>query len=338
MNGVEHLFILLLDDQRYALQLTQVSRVVRMVEITPLPAASPGVLGVVNVQGEVLSVLDLRYCLQQRKRRLEPQDLLVIAQAAGGRVALAADAVEGVRGFPKQLLLPETEPSPRSDYLQGVLKLPDGLVLLCDLERLVSLCPAPIPEGRAPAQQLPAAQEPLPAAGEESRESSRRLLRERAQRLAEEPAQQEEGGRLEIVEFLLSEEHYAFESHYIREVYPLRELTPLPGTPPFVLGIINMRGTILSVLDMRKFFDLAEQGLSDLNKVIILAHGGMEFGVLADAILGVRTIAGAELQPPLATSSGIRSEYLKGVTAGRLVVLDAARLLQDRSIIVHEEA
>jgi purine-binding chemotaxis protein CheW len=337
MNGFEHLFILLLDEQRYALQLSQVSRVVRMVEITPLPSAAPGVLGVVNVQGEVLSVLDLRYCLQQRKRQLEPQDLLVIAEAAGGRVALVASAVDGVRLFPRHPPVSRGDLLRRSEYLERVLKLPEGLVLLCDLEKLVSICQVALPQWGAPAKRASSAQA-LPAAVEEHPDPARRLLRERAQRLAAEPAQQEGVARLEIVEFLLSDERYAFESHYIREVYPLRELTPLPGTPAFVLGIINMRGKILSVLDMRSFFDLAERGLSDLNKVIVLAHGGMEFGVLADAILGVRTISGGELQPPLATGTGIRAEYLKGVTAQRLVVLDAARLLHDRSIIVHEEA
>jgi purine-binding chemotaxis protein CheW len=139
------------------------------------------------------------------------------------------------------------------------------------------------------------------------------------------------------VEFLLSGEEYALESGYVREVYPLRELTPLPCTPPFVLGIVNMRGKILSVIDMRRFFELPGQGVTDLNKVIILHRGSMEFGILADAIIGVRTIAASELQPSLPTLTDIRAAYLKGVTKDGLVVLDAAKMLSDKRIVVHEE-
>jgi purine-binding chemotaxis protein CheW len=130
---------------------------------------------------------------------------------------------------------------------------------------------------------------------------------------------------------------YGVESLYVREVYPLKELTPLPCTPPFVLGIINVRGQILSVVDLRQFFDLPAQRLTDLNKVIVLHDGTMAFGILADAILGVRVIPPDGVQPSLPTLTGIRAAYLKGVTGERLVILDAAKLLTDKALIVFEE-
>jgi purine-binding chemotaxis protein CheW len=111
----------------------------------------------------------------------------------------------------------------------------------------------------------------------------------------------------------------------------------MPCAPPFVLGIINVRGQILSVIDIKKFFDLPEKGLTDLNKVIILHSDSTEFGILADVILGVRSVSLSELQPSLPTLTGIRQEYLKGVTKERLVILDAAKLLCDKRIIIHEE-
>lgn len=163
------------------------------------------------------------------------------------------------------------------------------------------------------------------------------ILRERAMVLAREPETARGGERLEIVEFLLSPERYGIESTHIGEVYPLKELTPLPCTPPFVLGVMNVRGRILPVLDIRKFFDLPEKGLSDLNKVIVLQGDAMEFGILADAIIGTRTVPVADLLPSLPTLTDIRAEYLRGVTAERLVVLDGGKILSDRKIVVHED-
>lgn len=164
------------------------------------------------------------------------------------------------------------------------------------------------------------------------------ILRSRAAVLAREPESPKKAAeQLEVVEFLLSPERYAIESAYIGEVYPLKDLTPLPCTPLFVLGIMNMRGRIISVLDIRKFFDLPEKGLSDLNKVIILQGGAMEFGILADAIIGTRTVSIADLLPSLPTLTDIRADYLRGVTEDRLVVLNGEKLLSDRNIVVHED-
>jgi len=169
-------------------------------------------------------------------------------------------------------------------------------------------------------------------------EETRRILKVRAQALGRksEPAEAI-GERIEVVEFILAQEHYAIESQHVRDVYPLEQLTPLPCTPAFVLGIVNLHGEILSVIDIKKFFDLPEKGLTDLNKVIVLESGGMRFGILADVIVGVHRIRVADIQPSLPTLTGIREEYLKGVTPDRTVILDAEKLLADEKIIVQEQ-
>ena len=169
-------------------------------------------------------------------------------------------------------------------------------------------------------------------------EEKQKILKARAKTLAREPKEEKVAEQyLEVLEFLLAYEKYGIESSYVREIYPLKELTPLPCTPPFVLGLINVRGQILSVIDIKKFFDLPDKGLTDLNKVIILQTDKMELGILADAILGVRSIPLQEIQTSLPTLTGIRADYLRGVTKEPLVVLDGEKILSDKKIIVHEE-
>lgn len=164
------------------------------------------------------------------------------------------------------------------------------------------------------------------------------ILHARAQALARSPEQDPAVDTLlEVLEFRLAQERYAMETRYVREVYPLKDLTPLPCTPPFVLGIVNVRGHILPVLDLKKVLDLPGKGLTDLHYIIIVSGRDIEFGLLADVIVGVRSIPMERLQSSLPTLTGIRSDYLKGVTDECLVVLDLARLLADPKIIVHEE-
>ncbi len=79
-----------------------------------------------------------------------------------------------------------------------------------------------------------------------------RILRERAVHLARPTGSSTpQGALLELLEFRLASERYAVETRYVSEVHPLRDLTPLPGTPPFVRGIVNLRGRILPVYDLK---------------------------------------------------------------------------------------
>ncbi len=142
---------------------------------------------------------------------------------------------------------------------------------------------------------------------------------------------------LKLLEFRLAQECYALETRWVREVSNFKDLTPLPCCPSFVVGIVNMRGRILPVLDLKKFFDLPEHGITDLHRIILVGGNDLELGLLADTIVGVRSVPASDLQASLPTLCGIRGDYLKGVTAERLVVLDMARILTDPKIIVHEE-
>ena len=170
-----------------------------------------------------------------------------------------------------------------------------------------------------------------------TQQEKKKILKARAKLLSRESESPEMSSEcIEIVEFLLANENYGIESTYVREVYQLNDLTPIPCTPSFVLGVINVHGQILSVIDIKKFFNLPEKGLGDLNKVIILHSDSIEFGILADAILDVHSIPLKEIQPSLPTLTGIRKEYLLGVTEKRVVILDGQKLLTDKNIIVRE--
>lgn len=169
-------------------------------------------------------------------------------------------------------------------------------------------------------------------------DEERRILKDRALTLAREPEKAVAAADfIDLVEFELANERYGIELTRVREVCLLKELTPVPCTPPFVLGIINLRGEIRTVINLKEFFGLPGTGISDLNKIIMIYHDQLQIGILADVIRGVRSIALSEMQPTLPTLTGVRADYLRGVTDDRLVVLDAAKILSDERIVVYEE-
>jgi purine-binding chemotaxis protein CheW len=164
-----------------------------------------------------------------------------------------------------------------------------------------------------------------------------RTLLARARLLAQVPVEPQQGGTIEVIEFLLAHERYAFEAGSVHEVRPLEELTPLPCTPAFYLGLVNARGRLVPVIDLKKFFDLPVDGIGDLHRVVFLRNDQTQLGVLADAVEGARRVALDSIQPSLPTLTGIGAEYLRGVTAERLVILDASAVLEDPRLVVDEE-
>lgn len=128
-----------LDEPRYALDLSIVERVVRAVEITPLPKAPEIVLGVINVQGQVIPVVDVRKRFRMPGREMNLNDRFIISRTSGRLVALVVDDVTGVQRLGKREIVSAERDLQFAGYIKGVAKVEDDLVLIYDLDRFLSL-------------------------------------------------------------------------------------------------------------------------------------------------------------------------------------------------------
>jgi purine-binding chemotaxis protein CheW len=128
-----------LDEQRYALRLSVVERIVRMVEISPLPKAPDGVLGVIDLQGRIVPVLDLRRRFGLSPRDPDLNDHLLVARTSRRTVALAVDEVLGIVERPDGEAVPSQEVLSGIAHVEAILKLEDGLVFIHDLEGFLCL-------------------------------------------------------------------------------------------------------------------------------------------------------------------------------------------------------
>ena len=138
-NKLRRLVVFALDGHRYALRLSTVERIVRVVEVTPLPQAPEIVLGVVNVQGRIIPVIDIRKRFRLPGREMSLSDQLVIAHTSRRPVALVVDTVSGVAERSKEEVIAADSILPDLEYVKGVAKLEDGLILIHDLGQFLSL-------------------------------------------------------------------------------------------------------------------------------------------------------------------------------------------------------
>lgn len=133
MNEASRLVVFTLDERRFGLPLSIVERIVHVVEITPVPQAPPVVLGVINLQGQILPVFHLRERLGLPPREMQISDQLIIARSQIRTVALLADSVVGVEEAEATAAM-----APSSGFVDGVVQSLKTLLLICDIERFLT--------------------------------------------------------------------------------------------------------------------------------------------------------------------------------------------------------
>lgn len=175
------------------------------------------------------------------------------------------------------------------------------------------------------------------------------ILHQRAQKFKDLELEKDIGELLDVLEFSLNNEQFAFPLQWVGEVCRVAEITVIPGTPDFVKGVVNLRRKIYSVIDLATLLKLPAPDTVAANSVtpratknsaadyllLTLISAQMGFAVVIDSLNGVKSLSMQQLQTSLPTLSGVQADYFKGVTIDHLVVLDAEKLLQDKKLIVN---
>lgn len=168
-------------------------------------------------------------------------------------------------------------------------------------------------------------------------EQARAILEERAKILARVPVPPLIAAEVLVVAtFRLGDEAYAIETRHVRRVVPLEGCTPIPGSPDFLVGIINLRGEVLAVISLGMLFGVVERPRTESAKVIVLGDQRDEFGILADATEEVTALRIDALLEPPGSLDGAGRHYIRGVTEHARIVLDGAVLLEDERLIIDQ--
>jgi purine-binding chemotaxis protein CheW len=163
------------------------------------------------------------------------------------------------------------------------------------------------------------------------------IFADRAEELAAAAPGEDAGDTFEALVFAVGSELYAFPGPQVREVRPLPWLTSLSGTPAFIAGLINVRGRIVPVIDIRPLVG-APLGDGPKMSVVLVPRRGGDIGILATDRPTMRVIREADLaEPPAGAVSGLDPSCVRGIAPGLVLVLDAERLLTDPRLIVQHD-
>ncbi len=141
-----------------------------------------------------------------------------------------------------------------------------------------------------------------------------------------------EGQRMQCVTFTLADETYAINVMGVQEVLRVTEIAPVPGAPSYVLGIINLRGNVVAVIDARNRFGLMPEDMTESTRIVIIEANENVIGILVDSVAEVVELDASEIEPAPNVGNDESSRYIKGVAHrdNELIILvDLDKLLSE---------
>lgn len=137
-------------------------------------------------------------------------------------------------------------------------------------------------------------------------------------------------GTLQLVSFRLAQEEYGIEITKVQEIILMGEITRVPQTPRFIKGLINLRSTVIPIVDLRTRFSLSEQETSDETRIMVVNVVGKTIGIIVDSVSEVLRVSLNQISPPPPAVVGLGKEYLTGLVKLKkrlLIMLDIDRIL-----------
>lgn len=296
--------------EEYALAIAEVQEIIRVPEITHVPGAPSFVEGVVALRNRLLPIVNLRTRFGVPAAQIDEDSRIVVVNLGGVMTGMQVDAVSEVLSVPNESI----EPAPsivsagQADHLRGVAKLDQGrrLIMLLDVAKVLSS----------------SEMSQLAEMGEQSEREDTDAEGSRRQALEEH----------QFVSFRVENEEFGVDIQQVQEIIWLPEITRVPRAPHFVEGIINLRGSVLPVIDMRKRFGIAEAAPTDSTSIVVVDVEGRKTGVIVDAVSEVLRLAAGAIEPPPPVVAGIDTSFVQGVGklhGGQrmLIILDMAKVL-----------
>ncbi len=157
---------------------------------------------------------------------------------------------------------------------------------------------------------------------------------------AQEKWQGEAKGTMQLVSFQLAQEEYGIEITKVQEIILMGEITRVPQTPPYIKGLINLRSTVIPIVDLRLRFGLSEQPRTDETRIMVINVAGKTIGIIVDAVSEVLRISQEQIAPPPPTVAGLGEEYLIGLAkldSRLLILLDIDGILIEKELEKAEE-
>lgn len=320
--------VFLLGGKRYAVPADRLIESVRLPELTPVDDEPAYIAGVINVRGRVAPVMDLNLRMGRRSRPYRLSDCVLLLDIDGALLGVLAEELVKLRAFSHQdfgdlahFESLETESRHRLGHcVRAVARDGDELVLLLD-ERVLFSAAWPTEAAEVMDGQWDESAEELPEPGRfrtDANERELEIFRQRKLRLMERLESDDARDHLPLALVRLGGELAALEVELVRGFARVRSITPVPCCPEFIVGNVNLRGEILTVVDLRMILRLPELGTNGeakddgIRQIMIVESGSVTAGVLVEDVVDVILLDPRRITRAPLAGAALNEEYVKG--------------------------
>ena len=256
--------------------------------ITSVPRAPHYFLGMINLRGEVISVIDLRRRFNMPDAEPTHMTRILIVSISGMKVGMVVDSVTRVYPIASKDVRPPPAVMHRGDskYIFGSVQQKDSIILLLDSDALID-----------PEELTLHSQEPPSGSGKKIQPMQvAEVLKERI-----------------LIGFRLGNENYALDINYVEEIIELPKITAVPEMADKIEGIFYQRDHALPILKLARRFSMQVEDYTEDTAVLIVNEGGMSMGIIVDQITEVFHVLENDIVPPPPNISGRSAEQLEGI-------------------------
>ncbi len=294
-----------LGQESFGINLQQVEEIIEMPAVTKVPDAPGYVLGVICLRDQVLPLLDFIQLLRvEDADQVRQREMVILLNFGEAKLGIAVDGIQEIIRLREEEILPppQTLSENEASKFEGVVVRSDRMVSLIKVLNII----------RGDDQQK------IAAMG--------------TSLLARQEEEVQVSNDLPLVVFRLGAEAYGLKLHEVREIIMVGMITPVPRAPSFIDGVLNLRGEVMPVIDLRDRFGLPRQVATNLSRILITPIGGVFTGLVVDAVDEVKTVDQRKLEDPPRVASAGANAYIQKVArtdAGVVFILDLQQLLTD---------
>lgn len=342
--GGGYYLIFSLSGSLYGVDAASVLETVMLPELAAVQEAPPYIRGVFNLRGRVAPVIDIGIKFGHKPEPYNLNDIVVVMESGGalaGVIGNEAVEVREIRASDIEALPPYAHgEAPGAGFILAEAKSGADLIMILDIPRLLSTG-----QGVAgTAQALVEAETPLSghqAFCPEAVPALRRAFRERALKLMKVPEEAAAEGLIPLAVAGMEGEYIAFEMSSVAEFSDITAVAPVPCSPPHIMGSMNLRGNIVTLIDIRAVLGMPQANTAGLKKAVIAGLGGTYAGAAVEDVFDVVFMLPSAVMPMPRATKDKAERYVMGAApyAGKfMTIINLSMLLQSEELVVDEGA
>ncbi len=331
-----------LDNSVYGVEAALVQEVFFLPELAPIAEAPRDIVGLVNLRGQILPVMDLRLRFGYRRHRYRLSDSVVVVVWRGTRVGIVVNQVREVceiegSNVATDLSYGRDTPADRR-FVTGVATRGTQTIALLDCDRLIRYSETvQISDDDDREDSIPDEPGELPLFCPDATPEERQIFRDRAENLLQSMQQDDNRDRLSLAVVGLAGEYFGVDLHVVREFADIRKITPVPCTPAHIIGNTNLRGEILTLVAIRSLLGLSTTVATSVSKAIVVEVGEIVAGITVDEVFDVVRVHPSQIGSVPAAVRSSAEEYLRGTAPYKektMSILDLEKILTKGELVV----